>query len=348
MKPRSFLAPLISTIVAKGVVPAAKTEAGPALINMLPDMDENAVLKLKVSLFIIAATSIPWLLMNDQVSKHLQSRSWLYRLLWALAFGLNLFTVSLPGRFDGQTKDSKVDIPWTTLFEPAPWAFAIWAAIYLGELLLTAYVALVGKPSAAFKEAVPYWAAGNMFQSMWCFCFRPQFKTVLWLPMMFLGLSAISFAGSHQILTNSIESISTGFFALDKLLLVLCRSPIALHTGWLAAATLLNLNGWASVSKASAAIQIMLAFASVFIGTSIGAVLSIRTKDFLIAGTVAWAITAVAYKTREKMSSPNNIAAKDTLAALALSEDFASNALQILAALLFIYPFTKLFAKSSE
>jgi len=59
-----------------------------------------------------------------------------WRLACAVAFALNVAAVSLPGRYDGDVKvaaDGSAQFGWDSLFTPAPYAFAIWGVIYLGE-----------------------------------------------------------------------------------------------------------------------------------------------------------------------------------------------------------------------
>ena len=132
----------------------------------------------------------------------------MYRILWVVAFGLNLYTVSLPGRFDSEaarsskTSSSSSAFPWQTVFAPAGWAFAIWGVIYLGEMLITLYVGLVGKPFDAIRKSSIYWGAGNLFQSIWCLAFRPKFKQSLWLPMSLLASGAVSLFFCHYELSK--------------------------------------------------------------------------------------------------------------------------------------------------
>lgn len=167
------------------------------------------------------------------------------RTIWTSAFALNLITVSLPGRFDSisaqeaqmkklkavSSEDAKkieVTMPWTTFFEPSPWAFAIWGVIYFTELLLTGFVLCLGNIQKSVVEtATAYWVAGNVFQSVWCFCFRPEFRQSLWLPMVFLGLSSCSFFKAHQEITVLIGSSSASL--LQKFGLYLFRFPFSLH-----------------------------------------------------------------------------------------------------------------------
>lgn len=143
---------------------------------------------------------------------------WAYKLIWVAAFACNLYTVGLPGRFDGQaaqasqaakaggkTSNSKEFNAWKTVFQPAGWAFAIWGIIYLGETIGTLYVAAVGRPAEALKTALPYWVAGNLFQSLWCFAFRERFRRRLYLPASLLFLAGCSFAAAQRALTEAIK-----------------------------------------------------------------------------------------------------------------------------------------------
>ena len=191
--------------------------------------------------------STPWA--ASVLSRH----RWGPRVLWVAAFLLNLVTVSQPGRFDGNaaaastasTKGGKParalktdipkyqgGIPWTPVFAPAGWAFAIWGAIYLGEMLVTAYVAVLDlpEPMRAFKpplrpEALTlWWAAGNALQSLWCLAFRPQFSNHLYVPAALLGGAAACILMAHNVLTRWIvaESSLLGKGALEPLFPLVC------------------------------------------------------------------------------------------------------------------------------
>ena len=169
------------------------------------------------------------------------------RIIWTLAFLLNLVTVSLPGRFDtisadeaqkkrleavskDDVKQIEVTMPWKTLFEPSPWAFAIWGIIYLTELLLTVFVSCLGNVQRpAIESATAYWVAGTAFQSRWCFCFRPEYRHVLWLPMVFLALASGSFFTAHHEITLLIGSSSASLSLLQRIGLYLFRFPFSLH-----------------------------------------------------------------------------------------------------------------------
>ena len=186
-----------------------------------------------------------------------------------------------------------IKVAWRSLFAPSSWAFAIWGAIYTGELLTTLYVGLKGREE--LRSASLFWLAGNVFQCLWCAVFRPRFKSALWLPALMLGLSSASFFGAHNQISLAISS-KPDFAA--KIPLLLLRAPIALHCAWVAGASLLNLNGWAAVSNLPLFKQLSIAYASVYSATLLGAGYSLYSKDPLVGLTVAWTLAALYSKTQ--------------------------------------------------
>jgi hypothetical protein len=142
--------------------------------------------------------------------------------------------------------------------------------------------------------------------------------------MIHLGLGAISLLGAHNELTKAILP-GPAMSVWEKTSLILMRSPISLHAGWLCAATLLNLNGWAAVSKLTLGTQVAIGFASAYIAAIVGAYVSVTRGDPLVALTVAWALAALASQTRTQ-SQVKDLPAS-TAEALSVTEKFLSNVL---------------------
>ena len=279
---------------------------------------------------LVALTSIPFLL--SLTNTKIQKSAFLYRVVFVLTFLVNLVTVQIPGRIDSTvvktTKNGKkvITYPWDSLFAPAGWAFIIWGVIYMGELLVTAQVAAFGKPVAALKKATVFWAAGNLFQSLWCFVFRPQFKEALWFPMLCLASASASLFVVHSEITKIIYPWSSIW---EKVGLIALRSPISLHATWLTAAALLNLNGWASVAKTTIATQTSVAFFSAYLAVAAGGFFAVTRGDPLIALTVAWALAALSDRTLTDGTArvkkhQKNAAPMEVVEALALTEDTLS------------------------
>lgn len=265
---------------------AAVTVTSPllSLVNVNPSFPVGSLILILATTFVI-----PTLL--SRFSNQLQSSN-VYRYSWVIAFILNCICVSIPGRFDGQMEDGRIAVVWRTLFAPSGWAFAIWGVIYLGELLASTGIAFLGNSSV--RKASVFWLAGNLFQCLWCFAFRPQFKQALWLPSLLLALGAVSFGSSHRELTLQLAQAPDTW---SRVALLLLRFPIALHTGWLAAAALLNLNGWVAVSNVSLDKQLAIATASAYLATALGFAYTLYSGDSFVGFTVAWALAALADKT---------------------------------------------------
>ena len=231
-------------------------------------------------------------------------------------------------------KDGDHVKPWHTLFEPATWSFSIWALIYFSELALTVYVLVAGIPPDLFQMMVPYWLAGNWFQALWCFAFRPEFKHALWVPMGCLGLASVTFGIAHYKCTVYMQ----GMHLLAKCAMMLFRFPLALHTAWLACATLLTLNSWLSVSQAKRVVQIIAAFSSAFLAAFLGIASMYYTQDAIIGLTFAWALDGLACRALECSYVPQELASQDIYETLSNTESWLSNLLKFLCLLVVAGP----------
>ena len=274
--------------------------AGPLITTAQTVQNTPIVPRVRVGLLLAIIPAVPALLLYYK--KDLQSSSWTYRVMWVGVFLANMIASSIPGRFDSLQK-WEGGIPWESSFEPATWAFSIWAIIYASELVSTLHVGLLGEPMNALRKAVPFWVAGNVFQSLWCTTFRSEFINVMWLPSALLTLACASFGLAHLELTSSIRYLSSAFNAEAQNHLFLVRFPLALHFAWLAAASLLNFNSWLAVSKASVDSQLSAAFLSAYGAATLGIVFALKTRDPFIAFTLAWALASLSDRTRQKSTA---------------------------------------------
>jgi len=268
----------------------------------------------EVFAIVCLASSIPILLSLLHKNFPASKLPGLYRVLWIVAFVVNVITVQMPGRFDGDAsvsaKDGSVTFPWKTIFMPSGWAFAIWGIIYLSELLLTIAVGAFSLSDLGITKAAPFWIAGNLFQSVWCLCFRRRFIQTLWLPTSQLLLGAISLNLAHRELSLAITS-QPDFF--KRILTQFVRAPLALHTTWLTAASLLNANTWVAVSRLALSTQLAVATASAYSAFLFGAYFTVVRRDPLIGLTAAWALSALSDRTRNRPEVDVGVVAKDAL-----------------------------------
>lgn len=312
------------------------------VVALLEDVDLP-----RVALVLAASAAIPLIL--KQIGSKIAAGDLNYRIAWLGAFILNIICVSIPGRFDGQMVDGKISVVWRSAFAPSGWAFAIWGIIYFFETLTALYITAapsswdfghtvseVVKKSAwgstiavppqisgfneGIKKATPYWIAGNLYQCLWCYSFRPSFRNSLYVPGSLLAVGAYCLFGCHSELTRAIQHGNT---IKSKVVLMLLRFPISLHASWLTAASLLNFNGWAAITAVSFEKMLALATFSAYAAAALGGYLTLNTRDAGIGFTFAWALMALADKTS------NNSDVKDFMGlvavkALGLTERYLS------------------------
>lgn len=246
-----------------------------------------------------------------------------WQLLTAGAFAVNVVSVAVPGRVDGEMAaeakramaakiaakitDAANDptepagiprVHWSRgLVSPAGWAFAIWGPIFLGESALTAMAAAPGLTasnpvaSGMLASAAPWFAGVCGLQSLWCAAFRPWAKRVqhFWLPAALLSAEAAALSGAHGALIASSASKPMTIATY-----VCVHLPVAMHFGWITAAAVVSANSFAQVARWAPSTKLSFAFVSVWLAVATAAGVSITTGDPVIALTVAWALSAVA------------------------------------------------------
>jgi len=237
-----------------------------------------------------------------------------WQLVTALAYGVNVLAVSVPGRIDGEmqrraqaearaakAKDENakekthaipLDSEYRSLFTPAGWAFAIWGAIYAGEFALVAHALASasggGASEAATRAVAPSWALACAFQALWCAAFRPWAKAPrhFWVSSALLVAEAVALGSAHRALRAAASAASKAWYWTTHV-------PLSMHFGWISCAALVNLNS--HVAKTCAPdTQLATAFLSAFGAGGLGAAVTLTTGDPVYALVIAWALTAVA------------------------------------------------------
>lgn len=216
-----------------------------------------------------------------------------HQVLIFLAWLTNKIAVRVPGRSDGKSwKDAMVSP--VRFFTPSGYAFAIWAPIFLGELLLTFYQLGSSRLAPALHpylaKIAPPLAQAFAAQSLWCVAFRPWCGKMQFVPTALLAMTAVGLSRVHAILR---EAVAAGAMRPWDYLIV--HLPLSLHFGWITCATLVNLNGWFAVTPSlRTGDKLGLALASVNVAVTLGGQITLASGDPIIALVVAWALYAVA------------------------------------------------------
>jgi hypothetical protein len=248
-----------------------------------------------------------------------------WQILSVGAFALNVASVGVPGRVDGEMAEEAkramaakkaatkapseaetrepAGIPrahWSRgLVSPAGWAFAIWGPIFGLE---SAFAAMVGNPklsssnpaaAAVFGVVAPYWCAACGLQALWCAAFRPWARKPrhFWLPGALLALEAVALGGAHRamVLVSGLPGN-----ALTKNAYLCGHLPIAMHFGWITAAFVVSANSFAAVAAWPKQTRVSLAFKSTWLAAAAAAYVSATSNDPVPSFVVAWALAAVA------------------------------------------------------
>lgn len=148
---------------------------------------------------------------------------------------------------------------------------------------------LTNVPAAAElgAAAAPGWCAGTLAQVLWCAAFRPSVcgPALLWIPAALLATTGTFLGVSHRAIR------ATPHGPLGN---ALVRWPVALHFGWITAASLVNLHNWLARRGTPLRQKEAAVYASVAAAVGLAAFVTATTKDPVYALVIAWALAAVA------------------------------------------------------
>lgn len=207
---------------------------------------------------------------------------------------VNIITVVIPGRFDSDVDDPQdMVFPWPTLLSPAGFAFAIWGVIYLGEVIGIAILLSCRELADRAAPAARSWLSANAAQALWCLSFRPWALDKLWLSSACLiAAAACLYTSQRSLTTPATDPASSSSSWRHGLLWALIVYPRSLHTGWVTAASLVNLNAWAGMEAIGTARSFSVAVLSLFGAAELAARYAAAGLR-CAAGAIAWALFGV-------------------------------------------------------
>mmetsp|Transcript_2762 Transcript_2762/g.4170 ORF Transcript_2762/g.4170 Transcript_2762/m.4170 type:complete len:335 (-) Transcript_2762:122-1126(-) len=249
------------------------------------------------------------------IEKLVSASPWeVIRIANLLSYALNYISVSRPGRLDGQASEGGelAPISGRTLVAPAGWAFAIWAPIFLGELISVTAPFLMKQQGnekiiGLLKQTSGPFIVAQAMQSLWCAAFRPKYEgAARFVSAGLLSATAYSLSRAHAIFTapanrNTYSSLQYVIYFL----------PMALHFGWTTAASLVNLNGSISMMEnTSSKMVALVGHASVVAASGLGVFLTMTRNAPVFGGVIAWALTACAESMKKRLASAEDEAEK--------------------------------------
>ena len=170
---------------------------------------------------------------------------------------------------------------YPTLVTPAGYAFSIWSLIYLGLIAFSIYQ-LLPKNSYRFSAARTPYILSCVLNCAWIYFWHHD-SVVICLIVIFALWLTLLWTYSRSTPEPSVPDTW------------LVKAPFGLYTGWVTAATLVNLAvviKTLNISLPETAIGVILIILAAAVG--VGARLVLRNFFFPLA--VAWALTAIAVK----------------------------------------------------
>lgn len=232
--------------------------------------------------------------------------AFLLQTLLVFAGNSRLFGLLQPG--SGWYTNREMSTRYSSLVQPAKWAFAIWGIIYTWEIAAMVYLMLSPPTLVFWRTTVPtaLWVAANVFQGMWALLFANER----------ISLATICLAG----IAISLVMLGFALRTSGGLEYGLVVAPFWLHAGWATAAAIVNINMWLGLFAGNAT-QLAAANASAFVACALGlgivystAVDASSSSPLVAAPLVAalcWALYAIRGELRDPFLIVNNAAYKE-------------------------------------
>jgi len=175
------------------------------------------------------------------------------------------------------------------LIVPAPYAFAIWAPIYLGLIAFPIYQLIIKRENHANWIPLRGWYAANVIANgLWLAAASYDWQ---WVSVGIIVFMLISLFRINQLLRDVEASSAPVNYWLERLV-------FSLYFAWITLATVLNVSsalhfyGWDGFGISEVTWTIVM----VVIAALIAGYTSRRYRDAAYAGVVVWAFVALAVK----------------------------------------------------
>lgn len=174
----------------------------------------------------------------------------------------------------GAATNAEISAKYQTLITPVGWSFSIWAIIFLAQLVWSIVQLLPAFRGDPLVIAVgPNYAAVCLAQIAWTISFSME---IIWLSLVFM-LAILFFL--VRIVRAQGDSDFRGYMLL--------KFPFSIHTGWIMAASLVNISVLLVYLGVSSQIQFYVAMASLSIILVVSGVFSYYITILLV---LAWAL----------------------------------------------------------
>ncbi len=198
------------------------------------------------------------------------------------------------GKINGKTVGDISD-KLNNLFTPAGYAFAIWGIIYVGLIIVAAYMlfcAFKERNSRFIIESTPTLIATHLFNGIWLWC---------WINMK-IGFSVLAMISILILLTLTSTRSNVKQSNTSKKLTTLVKVPIGLYMGWICVATIANISTYLKyINFESSISEILWTQITIILATLLGIFLVVIRKQIEVGGVIIWALIAIAIRHCDKI-----------------------------------------------
>jgi len=194
------------------------------------------------------------------------------------------------GGWFGQPTNEELSAKYQTLVTPVGWAFAIWAFIFLFQLLWVIWqIAIPSQRNSPFVTVVNYYYVFVCCAQIgWTIAFSFE---VIWLSMVFMAGICLFLWRTVQILKSVGDNTNIGKTILNYFL---WKLPFTLHAGWITAATAVNANVVIVDFEFETKWQFLAAVISLVLLLLVALFTTFRSgSDLIIPLVIAWALFGV-------------------------------------------------------
>ncbi|AZB42492.1 tryptophan-rich sensory protein [Bacillus sp. FJAT-42376] len=199
---------------------------------------------------------------------------------YIIMVGMNFLANALP--LNGQTT-GEVSAGVPVIFEPAPYAFAIWSVIYL---LLAIWVVraffVSDQEKQVYRNIGYYFAVNALLNALWIVLFHYELFNATLVVMLGLLFTLI------KIYTIIEKSGQTKFFL---------NVPISVYMGWISVATIVNVFIFFKSNEITSFIglgELAWAIIMIIVAGLLGAYMILAKNDLAYGLVFVWALIAIA------------------------------------------------------
>jgi hypothetical protein len=195
------------------------------------------------------------------------------------------------------------------MFTPAPWTFSIWAALFVGLGLFTAYQAMpMNKYHPLFVKQVGYqFAAVNFLGCAWLFMFLH-----LWISFSVLVMAGMSFF-SWSIYSRVVDEFDKKKEGLSRLDWFLVQVPFSALTSWTTIAFTANLFVWMQYMNWESGAWSSTLTNTAIVANALVALVALLVPDPVYPLVTMWSMAGISWKNSSVNSQVSNVALTSAL-----------------------------------